>query len=403
MVVARAMIVALAALFFAGFSAMAATVTTLRVVINLPSRTLTLYDGDVPMQVFPVAIGKPSTPTPLGDFSIQEKEMNPWWYPPRGEQSPMPSGPDNPLGYRWMGFLPTYGIHGTNAPWTIGMAVSNGCVRMYEEDAEQLFSVVTVGTPVTVIYERVQVRVTMDGRVLVAIYPDVYGYRGISVWDVKEKLVQHGLAGLLDDVRISRLLARTEETPVEVARVGRLWVNGQAVASRVLVQDKTVYVPVWAVATALKRDIRWDQAGATVFSGMRGVPGVVIGEILYVNKDDLPLLFGGRVIWQPEQLRLSYVQTRVILNGAELVTDVATVNGVPALPVLPLLEALRLVPDTLWQPRLDKLLVHKIAVPHVIIRGEPYIKITDIYQVVNCYVYWNSASETIELTYPSPV
>lgn len=402
MMLIRVLAVAVVATLFFMITPRLAAQAAPRIVINLPSRTLTLYDEDMPVKVFPVAIGKPSTPTPLGEFSILEKEVNPWWYPPKGEQPPVPSGPDNPLGYRWMGFLPTYGMHGTNAPWSIGHAVSNGCVRMYENDAEELFDTVTIGTPVTVTYERVQARIASDGRVLVAVYPDVYGYHEVTVGEVQEKLVRLGLPGLLDAAQLARLAARTSDSPVEVARVARLTVNGQA-AGHALVQDDVVYVPVWAVATALKRDLRWDKASGTVFSNMRGVPAVVKGDVLYVTGNDLPLLFNGRVIWQPEQMTISFMSATVLLNGRELALPIQTVQGVPALPVLQLAETLNLATVVTWQPRTDKLTVRSRAVPHVVCGDEPYIKITDIYQVFNTYVYWDTAGETIQLTYPSPV
>jgi len=72
-------------------------------IINLPSRTLTLYDSDNLIKVYPIAIGKSATPSPLGNFRIIQKEIDPWWFPPRTGRA-VPSGPDNPLGYRWMGF-----------------------------------------------------------------------------------------------------------------------------------------------------------------------------------------------------------------------------------------------------------------------------------------------------------
>ena len=119
------------------------------IVINIPSRTLELYSGKNLIKQYPVAVGKPSTPTPLGRYSITSKEYNPAWYPPDGGQI-VPSGPDNPLGYRWMAFLSTYGIHGTNAPWSIGSFASGGCFRMGKKDVEELYEWLPLGTAVTV-------------------------------------------------------------------------------------------------------------------------------------------------------------------------------------------------------------------------------------------------------------
>ena len=105
---------------------------------------------------FPVATGQPIYPTPTGDFSIIVMERNPWWYPPpdsawaKGEK-PIPPGPGNPLGTRWMGLsAPNVGIHGTPDPASLGYSASHGCIRMYIPSAEWLFSHVRVGTPVLI-------------------------------------------------------------------------------------------------------------------------------------------------------------------------------------------------------------------------------------------------------------
>ena len=106
---------------------------------------------------FEVATGQPIYPTPIGDFKIIVMEKNPWWYPPpdaawaKGE-SPIPPGPGNPLGTRWMGLsAPGVGIHGTPDPASLGYSASHGCIRMFIPSAEWLFNHVTVGTPVFIV------------------------------------------------------------------------------------------------------------------------------------------------------------------------------------------------------------------------------------------------------------
>ncbi len=106
------------------------------IVISVGERALGLYEGGRLMRRYPVAIGKPSTPTPVGTHRVLEKVM----YPGGG------------LGTRWMAFTyQMHGIHGTNRPELIGQAVSNGCVRMYNENVEEIYDLVDVGTPVIVI------------------------------------------------------------------------------------------------------------------------------------------------------------------------------------------------------------------------------------------------------------
>jgi lipoprotein-anchoring transpeptidase ErfK/SrfK len=127
------------------------------IVIRRASNLLTLYDGSRYVRQFHVATGQAIYPTPLGDFQIVVKWVNPTWYPPTQDAwakglKPVPPGPDNPLGTRWMGLnTPGVGIHGTDEPASIGYSESHGCIRMLVPDAEWLFAHVSVGTPVFIV------------------------------------------------------------------------------------------------------------------------------------------------------------------------------------------------------------------------------------------------------------
>jgi lipoprotein-anchoring transpeptidase ErfK/SrfK len=126
------------------------------IVIRRGSNRLYLYRGMRYWRVFDVATGQTRYPTPLGRFRIVVKWKNPWWYPPDSAwakgQKPVPPGPTNPLGTRWMGLsAPGVGIHGTPEPGSIGYSVSHGCIRMLIPQAEWLFDHVNVGTPVFIV------------------------------------------------------------------------------------------------------------------------------------------------------------------------------------------------------------------------------------------------------------
>jgi lipoprotein-anchoring transpeptidase ErfK/SrfK len=127
------------------------------IVIHRGSNRLVLFNGERYRRSFAVATGQPIYPTPLGHYAIVIKEMNPWWYPPTQDAwakglKPVPPGPGNPLGTRWMGLsAPGVGIHGTNEPWSIGHSESHGCIRMQVADAEWLYPHVRVGTPVFIL------------------------------------------------------------------------------------------------------------------------------------------------------------------------------------------------------------------------------------------------------------
>ncbi|MFP4016195.1 MAG: L,D-transpeptidase [Halanaerobiales bacterium] len=106
-----------------------------KIYIETNTRRLILKNNNQVVNTFPVAVGKPSTPTPTGDFKILNKIYN----------------PGGVLGTRWMQFTwREHGIHGTNQPHLIGQAVSLGCVRMYNKDAETVYSMVSVGTPIII-------------------------------------------------------------------------------------------------------------------------------------------------------------------------------------------------------------------------------------------------------------
>jgi lipoprotein-anchoring transpeptidase ErfK/SrfK len=126
------------------------------IVIRRNSNRLFLYSGMKYRRLFAVATGQTQYPTPLGRFKIVVKWRNPWWYPPNSPwaqgQAPIPPGPDNPLGTRWMGLsAPGVGIHGTPSDGSIGYSVSHGCIRMHIPQAEWLFNHVTIGTTVFIV------------------------------------------------------------------------------------------------------------------------------------------------------------------------------------------------------------------------------------------------------------
>lgn len=126
--------------------------STRLIVISIPDRQLALIiDGEV-VKVYPIAVGKESTPSPEGEFTIITRTEDPTYY---HEGKVIPPGKNNPLGTRWMGLsLKGYGIHGTNAPKSIGKAASHGCIRMAKKNLEELFTLVKVGDAVTIRSER---------------------------------------------------------------------------------------------------------------------------------------------------------------------------------------------------------------------------------------------------------
>ncbi len=139
-------------------------------VLDRQRRVLRVMDNGKEVRRYPVAVGMPGWETPVGTFTVIEKTANPkWQHPASGDV--LPPGPANPLGSRWIGFYRdcrgrsgfngqehlvvkgcvTAGFHGTPNRDSVGRAVSHGCVRLFDEHAQELFDLVSLGTPVTVL------------------------------------------------------------------------------------------------------------------------------------------------------------------------------------------------------------------------------------------------------------
>lgn len=144
--------------------------TPRQLVLDRSRRMLRVLEGEREVRRYPVAVGMPGWETPVGQFTVIEMESNPTWkHPANGTL--VPPGPANPLGSRWIGFhsdcrgrsgfngqehlvvrgCVTAGFHGTPNRASIGRAVSHGCVRLFDEHARELFELVSLGTPVTVL------------------------------------------------------------------------------------------------------------------------------------------------------------------------------------------------------------------------------------------------------------
>ncbi|MEQ8382136.1 MAG: L,D-transpeptidase [Coleofasciculus sp. A1-SPW-01] len=124
-----------------------------RLVVDLSDAKVYSYWGEQEIASYPVAVGQPGWETPTGNFKVLRKQRNPIWRQPiTGDL--IPTGPDNPLGDRWIGFWSDeyhqIGFHGTNDEDLVGQPVSHGCLRMRNADIQALYEQIQVGTPILV-------------------------------------------------------------------------------------------------------------------------------------------------------------------------------------------------------------------------------------------------------------
>lgn len=198
-----------------------------RILINLPEFRLFFLHDDRSVSVYPACIGLPTWTTPLGDFTVTHLIKNPTWYMPesiaareRVKREIIPPGPENPLGDFWIGTdLGHAGIHGTISPMSIGRALSHGCVRLYPEDVESLFTRLDVGMKGKIIYEPVKVTASGDS-VFLEVHPDVYGIVADYTAVLEEKLRLWNPSPALDREKVELILREKRGVPVFVGLSG---------------------------------------------------------------------------------------------------------------------------------------------------------------------------------------
>lgn len=204
------------------------------VVVNIPEMRLYYFPqsekrGPRTVITYPVGLGRDDWRTPTGKFKVTEKTVDPIWVIPdsirdehmreRGDPRKVIPGGDsaNPLGhYRIRLSLPLYGIHGTNIPWGVGMQVSHGCIRLYPEDIERLFSIVAVGTPGEILYQPVKIGVR-DGEIYVEAHQDIYA-TGLDYMEAARSILRDkGWENLVDWGRLTEVLQRRSGVPTAIS------------------------------------------------------------------------------------------------------------------------------------------------------------------------------------------
>jgi len=192
-------------------------------VVNIPE--MRLYDfGVVPgPEVLAVAIGDAEDPTPVGEFRVGPKRVDPEWRVPASIRAAkpdlpaiVPPGPDNPLGSRWLTIgNSSYGLHGTNVRWSIGRIATHGCVRFYEEDIVRLYDRVREGTRLQLVYQPYKWGREGD-KLLLEAHPDVYSRITDPLESALETPRALGIGDRVDVAAVRRVIERADGVPTVV-------------------------------------------------------------------------------------------------------------------------------------------------------------------------------------------
>jgi L,D-transpeptidase ErfK/SrfK len=200
------------------------------IVIDLSARTLYWFGGSTLKARYPVAVGRLDWATPPGRYRIVGRREDPTWHVPasiqremeeRGDEvvTTVPPGPTNPLGKYWIQLsAPGIGMHGTNAPASIGRYASHGCLRLLPAHIERLFREAKNGTPVEIVYEPVKLARDSAGSIYVEIHQDVVNARRVDVKEVLERLDAAGLTAAIDTARVAEAVLRAWGIPEDITR-----------------------------------------------------------------------------------------------------------------------------------------------------------------------------------------
>jgi L,D-transpeptidase ErfK/SrfK len=214
------------------------------IVINLAAMRLFQFKGDgrsLVVSTYPVGIGTAERPSPTGPMYVRRRTIRPTWFVPasisedhRKKGDPLPAkvlpGPQNPLGeYALYLSRPSYLIHGTNKPYSIGLNATNGCIRLYPEDVKKLYNNTPVNTPVLILNQPYLVG-QHGGVVYMEVHASPGGRDGVEQEKIFAKLrnIEKKSARRLDWKRVEEVLAEARGIPVPVSEIGQESEKGTA-------------------------------------------------------------------------------------------------------------------------------------------------------------------------------
>jgi hypothetical protein len=309
----------------------------IRICINIPALTLTVYKNEKIIKEYKIAAGSPKTPTPAGQYKIVSKETDPTWYPmpkpvkkidDKGVEytemiieDPVPPGPDNPLGKYWMGLdRNDLGIHSTNNPSSIGYSVSHGCIRMSPTQVKEVFDLVEVGTIVDIVYKTTEIIVEQDSKELyIAVYPDIYSREKDRLKNLKYRLDKTGIA--YDVKLLERIIERSSGKFLMVSYPYRVIFQGQDVSVKsiypldIMGGKKEFYISQKDWNNISPATVTLDKGtGMTSIKGKK-ISSIFYDETCYVNAIELAKIADMDYMVNIEKRTLTFYSVVINFNG----------------------------------------------------------------------------------------
>lgn len=255
--------------------------------INAAARSLKLFCNEILIKEYPVAVGKPTTKSPLGSFTIRNKAVNPYW---NNKGNVVAPGPKNPLGIRWLGISApngTYGIHGNNVPSSIGTFASAGCIRMYNNDVAELYSKVGLSTKVQISFDSIELlKDKYSNTPVLMVYPDLYKLKNSEML-MKKIMESNGGITQTQAAKALKLTAGNLTNPVAVTEGMAVLLNNQYITNAAFVEENQLYIYFEAAVDIL------GMGGDTITA--YNIPVIEKNEKVYINLSMVAASIGGQI------------------------------------------------------------------------------------------------------------
>lgn len=367
------------------------------IVLNIPSLQLQLIKNGVTVKTYPVAVGKTISQTPIGKFKIISKVINPTWIP-KGKP-PVPSGPDNPLGYRWLGFHEGYGIHGNNNPKSIGTFVSLGCIRLHNKDIEELFKLVNIGDSVTIKYDTMIVKEIVCGEKYMEIYPDVYNLSANKKEKILKKLKDEDIN--IEHERLNRVLNSINKKKVLLFPGYRLIFNGEIISVSGLVFENDIYFKYEIMKNLFKDKIYYNiEDGSVLIGDGHMIPAREIDGMIHIPVKYLAEFLGAdlKISSMDEEIELN-ANGMIFLNDSFITSDIYISNDEVYLPLRLLAKCLGF--KVSWDSQRNKAVIGEYEVKGIISRGRTYVHPSEAEMIFDIKVFLDKERKEVFINTPN--
>jgi len=364
-----------------------------KIELNIPALTLKLKQGSKTLREYTVAVGKSFYQTPIGKYSIKNKIIHPTWYPEGRE--PIPPGPQNPLGTRWLGIHNGYGIHGNSNPESIGTFISKGCIRLYNKDVEELFDLVEIGTPVEIIYETILLKKDDFTQTnYLEIYPDVYNLGINKKENIISMLEENSIA--VSEHKLNNLLNQINKAKVIFSITPVLQINRCTLTNDVIVNNNIYYVNFAAVSRYLRLDVNLNKDLQEIFLRQNPIAFYSENGKYYIAIDDVARFLNSTAAVDKECELISINACYVVANNKFLTSNVIVFRGKPLVVLREIAEFFNV--DVFWDEENRKILLEGKEIDARLIQQKAYINLHEVEKLFGVETHWNKNTGVVRLT-----